>query len=663
MKQIIFGRWGKTLRDRRTLGAESEEKDDERFPSAKAFPDNLTALMSGKGFLQFDEDFNFVPMIREYVSRIQTNYCCGKCITGIKGSKLVLLTLDKLIRGEGEESDLDLLSRMADILNEAAKCSVCQSAGELLREGLIHFRENFLEVCRSGLKQNGIRYLGNISAPCMNTCPCHINIPSYVEMLQELRYDESLDIIRKEMPLPGVTGRVCPAPCEKACSVANMGDVAIPIKILKRVAADYEFTHHLQAPIEKAQLDQAPIAVIGAGPAGLSAAYYLNRLGHPVTIFESLKISGGMVAVGIPPYRQPRSVLQREIDIIRDLGVSLEQGKSLGKDFQIQDLFDQGFKAAFLGIGSHKSLPMGLKGEDEGIRGVFRGGIDFLREVNLDREVVVGDHVVIVGGGNTAIDCSRACLRMGASKVNIVYRRSETEMPADPEEVEDAREEGIEFHFLTQPVAILSENGGMTGLRCIRMELGEPDWSGRRRPVPIEGSEFDLPADTLIPAIGQKADLAFINPADGIEIGRHETIKVDPDTLMTTRPGVFAAGDAVSGPLTVVHGIAGGKKAARMIHQYVTTGKCLPSEGEWIQNLITKIEQDYGVLVTARTPSRSGGKRPQRKLDVSDRITNFREVDSGFTQRSSFIEASRCLRCFHLILAAVKETELESVSI
>jgi len=303
---------------------------------------------------------------------------------------------------------------------------------------------------------------------------------------------------------------------------------------------------------------------------------------------------------------------------------------------------------------------MGLKREDEGLAGVFRGGIDFLRDVNLGREVTVGDHVVIVGGGNTAIDCCRASLRMGASRVSVVYRRSENEMPADPEEVEDAREEGVEFHFLTQPIEILAENGSMTGLRCIRMELGEPDSSGRRRPVPVEGSEFDLIADTLIPAIGQKTNLAFINPEDDIEITRHETIKTDPNTMMTTRAGVFAAGDAVSGPLTVVHGIAGGKMAARMIHQYVITGKCVASESQWIQKLIANIEKDHGVLVTARTPSRSGGKRPQRKLDVNERITNFREVDSGFTQRSSFIEASRCLRCFHLVLASVRDTKLET---
>ncbi len=655
MKQIIFGRWGHVLRDYRQEGEPSVDLTA-GFPSAGVFPENIVALMSGKGFLQFEEDFNFVPMIRDYISQIQAKYRCGKCITGIKGSKMLLLTLDKIMRGDGRESDLEILSRMADILNDAAKCSVCQSAGELLREGLTHFREDFLRAVRDGVPGDSVSYRGSISAPCMNTCPCHINIPGYVEMLLELRYGEALRIIREEMPLPGITGRICPAPCEKACSVANMGDVAIPIKTLKRVAADYEMFHHLGAPIEKIDLPGPPVAVVGAGPAGISAAYYLNRLGHPVTVLEALPVTGGMIGVGIPPYRQPRDVLQREIDIIRDLGVEIKFGARLGKDFTIQDLFHQGYKAVFLGVGSHRSLPLGLKGENDGIGGVFSGGIDFLRDINLGRDVTVGENVAIVGGGNTAIDCARTCLRMGASRVGIVYRRTEAEMPADPEEVEDAREEGINFYFLTQPIDILSNDGKMAGLKCIRMQLGEPDWSGRRRPVPVEGSEFDLAADTLIPAIGQASNLDFISPDDGIEIARRGTIKVDKQTMMTTRPGVFAAGDAVSGPLTVVHGLAGGKRAAKMIHDYVTRGKCAPSEQHWMEDLIASIEKDHGVLVTARTPSREGGAPPKRKLDARERVTSFREVDSGFTQRSSFIEASRCLRCFHLILTAVRET-------
>ncbi|MBM3298329.1 MAG: FAD-dependent oxidoreductase [Deltaproteobacteria bacterium] len=655
MKSIIVGRWGNVVEDCRGREGVSEQICREGVPSPESFPDNVVAIMSGKGFLQFEQPFDFVPMIREYVHQIQTRYCCGKCVTGIKGSKVILITLDRIMVGEGVESDLELLARMADILNDAAKCSVCQSAGELLKDGLNYYREDFVNAVKSGTSAKPVRYLGNISAPCMSTCPCHINIPGYVEMLQELRYEESLAIIREQMPLPGVTGRICPAPCEKACSIANMGDAAIPIKTLKRVAADYEKDHHLPVPLEKIELTGPPVAVVGAGPAGLAAAFYLNRLGHEVTLFDELPRSGGMVVVGIPPYRQPRDVLDREIEIIRELGVKVELGCVLGKDFSIQDLFDRGFKAVFLGIGSHKSLPMGVKGEDEGIPGVFRGGIDFLRDVNLGVDVPVGDNVVIVGGGNTAIDCARTGMRMGASRVSIVYRRTEAEMPADPEEVEDAREEGVNFYFLTQPIEILASEERMVGLRCIRMELGEPDKSGRRRPVPVDGSEFDLEADTVIPAIGQKSNLGFLSPADGIEVTRWGTITVDPVTMMTSRPGVFSAGDAVSGPLTVVHAIAGGKRAAHMMHEFVTTGRCSASESQWMEDLIAGIEKDHGVLVTARVPGREASKMPHSKLDAKERITHFHEVDSGFTQKTSFIEAGRCLRCFHLILAAVKE--------
>jgi formate dehydrogenase beta subunit len=655
MEAIICGRWGDTLIKRSTAKDPTDNSTQTAVPLASDFPDKTIAVMSGKGFLQFDQEFNFVPMIREYVHQIQSKYCCGKCITGIKGSKMIMDALDRIMAGRGAESDIVLLERMAAILNDAAKCSVCQSAGELLRDGLSLFRQDFASALERGVEQRAVRYLGRISAPCLNTCPCHINIPGYVEMLQELRYAESLATIREEMPLPGITGRICPAPCETACSVANMGDTAIPIKMLKRVAADYERIHHLRPPLERVELTGAPVAVVGAGPAGLAAAYYLNRLGHKVTLLEALPQSGGMIAVGIPPYRQPRDVLDLEIGIIRDLGVTIETGSRLGKDFTVQDLLDRGFKAVFVGIGSHSSLPIGIEGEDPEIEGVFSGGIDFLRDINLGHEVSLGDHVIIVGGGNTAIDCSRTCLRMGVSRVSIVYRRTEAEMPADPEEVEDAREEGVVFHFLTQPIQILSSDGKMVGLKCMRMELAEPDRSGRRRPVPVEGSEFELEADTIIPAIGQKSDLDFLSPSDRIEVTRRGTIQVDPKTMMTTRPGVFAAGDAVSGPLTVVHALAGGKRAARMIHEFVTTGKCAPSEREWMEDLIAKIEKDHGVLVTARTPGRKGGPIPHAKLDARERISHFHEVDSGLTQRTSFIEAGRCLRCFHLILAAVRE--------
>lgn len=654
MKQILLGRWGKSFGDLRGTAGDDKEKS-QGFPRAEGFPEDVVALLSGKGFLLFDEKVNFVAMLREYVRRIQAEYCCGKCLTGIKGTKMLLLTLDRIVAGEASEDDLSLLERVAGILDEAAKCSVCQSSGELVKDGLKYFRQDFLNAVSSGIPEDTVRYVAKISAPCMTTCPCHINIPGYVEMLQEVRYNDSLRLIREEMPLPGITGRVCPAPCEKACTLANMGKPPIPIKTLKRVPADYEMTHKIAPPLEKRPLTEAPVAVVGAGPAGLAAAFYLNRLGHPVTIFEALPRWGGMVGVGIPPYRQPREVLSREIRTILDLGVTLEDRVSLGHEYSIQDLFNKGFKAVFLGVGSHKSIPIGIEGEDQGIAGVFSGGIDFLRDINLGNEVTIGAKVVIVGGGNTAIDCSRTCVRLGASEVHVVYRRTEKEMPADPREVEDSVEEGIFFHYLTQPVGIVSENGKMGGLKCIKMELGEPDSSGRRRPVPVEGSEFVMEADTLIPAIGQKANLDFISQADAIEVTRQGTIKVDPQTMMTSRPGVFAAGDAVSGPLTVVHGVAGGKRAAKAIHEYLTTGTSTVTDEDRMEGILAEIEKDRSVLVTPRPESREGGNTPPKKLDMRERVTSFEEVESGFTQSSSFIESSRCLRCYHLVLVGLRE--------
>ncbi len=659
MKSIVFGRWGDILRDYRGTNRADPDTSARYLPQAEQFPEDLVALMCGKGMLLLDDDFDYFAMIRQYVDLIQEKYCCGKCLTGIKGTALMLRYMNRISEGEGAAEDLDMLERVAEILDSAARCSVCQSAGELVKDGLANFKADFLKAVESGVTERPVRYLGRISAPCINACPCHINVPGYVEALQEARYHESLEIIREEMPLPGVTGRICPAPCERACTLGNQGRAAIPIRELKRVAADYEMNHKLTPPLEKRELDALPVAVVGAGPAGLSAAYYLNRRGHAVTLLESLDVPGGMVGVGVPPYRQPRKVLERDIGIIADLGVEVKLGVKLGRDFTIQDLFNQGFKAVFLGIGSHRSIPLGIKGEDEGIGGVFPGGIDFLRDINLGEEVLLGDRVVVVGGGNTAIDCARTCLRMGASEVQIVYRRTEKEMPSDPHEVADAREEGILLNLLTQPVEIAAEDGKMVALKCIRMELGEPDASGRRRPVPVEDSEFEIDADSLVPAIGQKADLSFLSPDDGIDVTRRGNIKVDEHTMMTTRPGVFAAGDAVTGPLTVVHGVAGGKQAAKMMHDYVTTGQCGVSEEQKIENIIAEIEEDPGVFVTPKTESRTGSLVPPKKLDMRERVATFREVDSGFTQESSFVEASRCLRCYHLIFAAFRETEAD----
>jgi formate dehydrogenase beta subunit len=654
MRQIIFGRWGDEVTDRRTETEAVAEAVNGGLPQVEKFPESLEAVMCGKGLLVLGRDFDCAAMIREYVGRIQSEFCCGKCLTGLKGTKMLQVVLDKIAAGDGEEADLSLLERVANVVDESAKCSVCQSAGELLKDGLKHFRDHFIRAVESGIPEGPLRYVAKLSAPCMAACPCHINIPGYVEMLQEVRYADSLRIIRENMPIPGITGRVCPAPCETACTLAGRGGAPIPIRVLKRVAADYEMEHKLPHPLEPAECTGDPVAVIGAGPAGLAAAYYLNRLEYRVTIFEALPVRGGMVGVGIPPYRQPRDVLARDVDIILGLGVELEEGVRLGQDLSIEDLFARGFKAVLIAVGAHKSIPIGIKGEDDGYKGVFKGGIDFLRDINLGKDVRVGDKVIIVGGGNTAIDCARTCLRMGAAEVNIVYRRTEKEMPAEHHEVLDSMEEGIRFHFLTQPIEVIAHEGKMTALKCIRMELGEPDGSGRRRPVPVEGSDFEMEADTLIPAIGQKASLDFLSPEDGMEMTRRGAVKVDETTMMTSRPGVFAAGDAVTGPLTVVHGVAGGKRAAEGIHEYLTGSKTGADELN-MEVILEEIERDRKIPVTPRPESRERSDIPQRKLDMRERTSTFEEVDAGFTQYASYVESSRCLRCCHVVMAALRD--------
>lgn len=654
MREILFARWGDAVVDNRPHGALTAEPRPDTLPPTWAFPEDLIAVMCGKGLLVLDDQFDYVTMMREYVGRIQEKYCCGRCLTGIKGTKMLLLALERICDGQGSIEDLFLSERVSKILVESTRCSVCASAGELMRDGLAYFRDQFVDALTGGTSNPNFSYVARLSAPCMSACPCHINVPGYVEKIQETRYEESLAIIRQEMPLPGITGRVCPAPCQKACTLANLNQDSIPIKVLKRVSADYEMSHDLAPPITKTDLDQPPVAVVGSGPAGLSAAYYLVGMGHPVTIYEALPVSGGMVGVGIPPYRQPKDVLEREVGIIMNLGAELKQGVTLGKDTTIDGLFGDGFKAVLLAVGSHRSVDLGIKGQTDGVKGIFSSGIDFLRNLNLGKRVHVGDKVVVVGGGNTAIDCARTCLRIGAREVHIVYRRSEKEMPADPEEVEDSVDEGILFHYLTQPVEIISQGGRMVGIKCVQMELGEQDYTGRRRPAPVPGSEFEMAADSLVPAIGQKSALEFIKPEDNIEITRWGTVKVDEHTMMTSKPGVFAAGDAVSGPLTVVHGVAGGKLAARMIHDYVTTGRCEPSPEQIVDSIVAAIEKDPSVPVTSRRPTRGDQSSLPKKLDRRKRVSTFAEVESGYTQSTAFVESSRCLRCFHLALAAMR---------
>jgi heterodisulfide reductase subunit A len=466
--------------------------------------------------------------------------------------------------------------------------------------------------------------------PCKDACPAHIDVQGYVTLIGQGKFAEALALVRRSIPFPAVIGRVCNHPCETAC---NRGKYDQPVAIcsLKRFVADFE---EEPAPLPSIEVhrDQV-VAVIGAGPAGLTAAHDLAIEGYGVTVFEALPVAGGMLAVGIPDYRLPRDVLNREIARIESLGVEIKLNTPVGSEGSpsLDDL-RRDYNAVFVSVGAHLEQQLRIQGED--LEGVSPGAT-FLRKLNLGDAVTMGKRVAVVGGGNVAIDAARSALRLGAESVTIVYRRSRAEMPASAWEVEDAEEEGIQFHFLANPIRVLGQQGQVAGLECVRMELGEPDASGRRRPLPIEGSEFVLPVDVVIPAIGQAPDLAFIREG-ALQVTRRGTLAADPDTLATEVEGVFAGGDAVSGPATAIEAIAAGKRAAASIHRYLQ-GEELAGPAE----RLPVVPFDQVDLRRAQKQVRANIS----KLPAQSRIADFSEVEMGFTEEQAVAEALRCLNC------------------
>jgi heterodisulfide reductase subunit A len=435
--------------------------------------------------------------------------------------------------------------------------------------------------------------------------------------------------------LPGTLGRICPAPCEKECRRAEV-DAALAIRELKRFAADQVDLAELPLPVIKDRPEK--IAVIGSGPAGLTVAYYMRLKGYRITIFEALDRPGGMLRVGIPDYRLPPEILENEINFILRHGIEIRTGVRFGSDLTMEGLRQDGFAAVFLGIGAHDTIRMHIPGEDQTANVI--DAIGFLREANLGRAALPGRRVVVVGGGNVAIDAARVAKRLGAENVTVVYRRSEREMPAYPEELQGAREEEIEFSYLTAPVSVVCRDGKVAGFECIRTELGQPDASGRRRPVPVKGSEFVIACDAVIPAIGQKIDVSWTAAAPDLKLTSKNTFRVNPHTLQTSVPYVFAAGDAVTGPATVIEAVAAGHKAVAAMHRFIN-GQDL---GEYAAELAAEEPPgtDWQKISPkiAKTPRVVSGH-----LDPVQRAGNFDEVDKGFSEEAARREAARCVNC------------------
>ncbi len=404
---------------------------------------------------------------------------------------------------------------------------------------------------------------------CQEACPVNLDIRKYIGFIADGKHLESLAKIRERLPLPGSIGRICPHPCETACNRQYL-DEALSICFLKRFVADVELNEDID-PVYETPEKKIPgkIAIIGAGPAGLTCAHDLARLGYEhIKIYEALPVPGGYLWVGIPEYRLPKKLLQREVDLICNMGIEIKYNTRIGKDIAFEDLKKEN-DALFIGAGCHIGLKLRCPGEDEYQGKGIVDCVTFLREQALGTLPEAKGKLIVIGGGNAAIDSARVGWRMGFDEVYILYRRTKKEMPANPWEIDAAEHEGVILQYLAAPVEILGKDGKVTGMKCIKMELGEPDASGRRRPVPIEGSEYVIDAETIVPALSQGADLSFLKEGHDLELSRWNTFEIDEETGATNVPGVFAGGDIVTGPDIAIRAVAGGKRAAEGIHEYL----------------------------------------------------------------------------------------------
>jgi len=587
------------------------------------------AVMGSGGMIVVDEDTCMVEFSRYFLT-FATAESCGKCVPCRVGGRRLLEILTRITEGQGKMEDLDLIGQISKEMENDSLCALGQLTPGPVLAALRYFREEFEahildKRCLAGVCK------ALVHAPCSNACPAGVDVPSYVSLVAEGKYAEALEIHRKRNPFALACGRMCPAFCEQRCRRGDL-DQPIAIRQIKRFMADQELSKPWTPPLLEPKKNKK-VAVVGAGPAGLTAALRLAQWGYDVTVHEAQSVAGGMMAVGIPEYRLPREVLQAEIDNIARAGVEIKLSSKLGRDYTIDQLFDRdGAEAVVLAIGAQSSRAMRIEGED--LLGVY-GAVEFLRETSLGKaHDFAGKRVAVVGGGNSAIDAARTAMRLGASDVHLVYRRTREEMPAQDLEIEEAVQEELRLHFLVNPTRVVG-NGKVDGLELIQQELGEFDDSARRRPRPIPGSEFVLPVDIVISAIGQSVQTDCAEGC-GIEFERSTTVVVDRE-LATGRKGVFAAGDAVLGPASVIEAVAQGNKVALAVDEYLSDGESLPKD-DWLAYDSVELSWDqeaYAEATRAEMPVQ----------DPAVRRSNWKEVELGLSETACREECKRCLRC------------------
>ncbi|MGD9040218.1 MAG: FAD-dependent oxidoreductase, partial [Desulfobacteraceae bacterium] len=551
-----------------------------------------------------------------------------------------------LFNGEATEEDLEFLESSAEAIVDAGKCTIGKAGPVPVLQALKHFADAFSEAVNGKNPETGGQYHSKLTAPCMDACPIHLDIPKYVELIKDAKFADSLDVIRERLPLPGVVGRICVRPCEDQCRRANV-DEPISIMSLKRFVADQELSEDKKPEFQVAPSENTgKVAVIGAGPAGITCAYHLALKGHEVTVFEKLPIAGGMMAVGIPHYSLPPHILAKEIETVEKMGVTIKSGVSFGEEVNLDSLKAEGFQAVFLGVGLHGSRQLGVEGED--LQGVL-SGIEFLRDVALAKEVNLGKKVIVVGGGNVAVDVARTAIRLGVDTLTMVCLESRDEMPAWKREIEGALEEKVEIIHAFGPKKIEGKEGKVTGVefkRCTRVF----DEDNRFNPQYDDADVQTLAADTVILAIGQSAELDFAQ-GQNIPTSPNGGLQADPITFQTELNWAFAGGDAVYGPESVVEAAASGKKAALGIDRLINNLPVEPDEDDYFDQLFKSIRlYDPDEEIKKAEPS---ARRQLSKLSPESRVSSFKEVEQGFPSPDAVAEAERCLRCYRVVTVAV----------
>ncbi|VAX16799.1 NADH-dependent reduced ferredoxin:NADP+ oxidoreductase subunit B [hydrothermal vent metagenome] len=648
--KLLFSSWLRALVDNREKSEDSwSDCPSVTLPETFGKERQMTAFMGWGGVVIISEPYDIVEMAYEYAKSLQAS-SCAKCFPCRVGTKVIEDLLHVIVEGRGSEDDLDRLATLCHAISKNSKCGIGQLGPKPITDTLLHFKDDYRRYISGGEKRSNFYYPYKMTAPCTSACPTGMDIPLYIEHVKEENFTASLKTIREASVMANMLGRACFHPCENNCRRANV-ETSLSICKIKRFAWDYEDQHAVEQPANpNKHTREEKVAVIGGGIAGMVCAYNLALKGYRVTVFEKLPYSGGASRTGIPQYRVPNEAMDKEARYVKEMGVEIKYNVHFGKDETFKSLREKEFKAFFLATGADLSKPMRVEGENEGYDG-FYNGIEILHQVKQKlNPIPKREKTLVVGGGNTAMDCCRTFARLG-SDVAIVYRRTEKELPADPHEYKDSLDEGVEYMFLEAPSKIIAENGKIVGLLSQKMELGEPDESGRRRPVPIEGSEHVIDADCIISAIGQDCDISYLSEDENIKISKWKTPIADEDTLRTDTPDVFAGGDCMTGPATLVDASGQGKRAAQSIDQFIRGEKIRISDDQWMEKIIRKIgayDKDEVIPVP-----KGWSRQPMPICDRDKKLGSFEEVELGYTQEQVMDEAGRCMRCYIVGMACV----------